>query len=216
MRVAIAGAGSVPSIARELLEKGRRPAHRPFHPSRSSGQPAWRGVAARRRLRDQLADEAALDRCNVVIAATGDDQGQSVVSLLAKTEYGSPESSRGSTTPTTSGSSTSPGAWTWAVSDPPAAVRTGRGGGQRRRPGPADDVPAERGEPGRADLSADARWSAAGSGTSTGRGHGAGRHTAGRAGHRAQPDDPLEAGDELLFVASQEVEDQLASLLASP
>ena len=31
-----------------------------------------------------------------------------------------------------------------------------------------------------------------------------------------QPDDPLEAGDELLFVASQEVEDQLASLLASP
>jgi trk system potassium uptake protein TrkA len=31
-----------------------------------------------------------------------------------------------------------------------------------------------------------------------------------------QRDDPLEAGDELLFVASQDVEDQLASLLASP
>ena len=30
-----------------------------------------------------------------------------------------------------------------------------------------------------------------------------------------QQDDPLEAGDELLFVTSQDVEDQLASLLAS-
>ncbi len=30
-----------------------------------------------------------------------------------------------------------------------------------------------------------------------------------------QQDDPLEAGDELLFVASQDVEDQLASLLSS-
>ena len=30
-----------------------------------------------------------------------------------------------------------------------------------------------------------------------------------------QQDDPLEAGDELLFVASQDVEDQLAELLSS-
>jgi trk system potassium uptake protein TrkA len=30
-----------------------------------------------------------------------------------------------------------------------------------------------------------------------------------------QQDDPLEAGDELLFVASQDVEDQLAQLLSS-
>jgi trk system potassium uptake protein TrkA len=30
-----------------------------------------------------------------------------------------------------------------------------------------------------------------------------------------QPDDPLEAGDELLFVTSQDVEDELAELLAA-
>src|SRR5205807_3618617 len=35
-------------------------------------------------------DEAALQRCNVVIDATGDDKANLVVSLLAKTEYGVP------------------------------------------------------------------------------------------------------------------------------
>jgi trk system potassium uptake protein len=35
-------------------------------------------------------DEAVLQRCNVVIAATGDDKVNLVVSLLAKTEYGVP------------------------------------------------------------------------------------------------------------------------------
>src|SRR6266700_6751662 len=35
-------------------------------------------------------DEAGLQRCNVVIAATGDDKVNLVVSLLAKTEYGVP------------------------------------------------------------------------------------------------------------------------------
>ena len=35
-------------------------------------------------------DEAGLERCNVVIAATGDDKVNLVVSLLAKTEYGVP------------------------------------------------------------------------------------------------------------------------------
>ena len=35
-------------------------------------------------------EEARLDRCDVVIAATGDDKVNLVVSLLAKTEYGVP------------------------------------------------------------------------------------------------------------------------------
>ncbi len=35
-------------------------------------------------------DEAALQRCQVVVAATGDDKVNLVVSLLAKTEYGVP------------------------------------------------------------------------------------------------------------------------------
>src|SRR6202008_1118692 len=35
-------------------------------------------------------DDAALDRCNVVVASSGDDKVNLVVSLLAKTEYGVP------------------------------------------------------------------------------------------------------------------------------
>ena len=35
-------------------------------------------------------DEAALQTCQVVVAATGDDKANLVVSLLAKTEYGVP------------------------------------------------------------------------------------------------------------------------------
>ena len=35
-------------------------------------------------------DDAGLERCNVVICATGDDKVNLVVSLLAKTEYGVP------------------------------------------------------------------------------------------------------------------------------
>jgi trk system potassium uptake protein TrkA len=35
-------------------------------------------------------DDASLERCNVVIAATGDDKANLVTSLLAKTEYGVP------------------------------------------------------------------------------------------------------------------------------
>jgi trk system potassium uptake protein len=35
-------------------------------------------------------DDAALHRCNVVVAATGDDKVNLVVALLAKTEYGVP------------------------------------------------------------------------------------------------------------------------------
>ena len=35
-------------------------------------------------------DEAGLDSCQVVVAATGDDKVNLVVSLLAKTEYGVP------------------------------------------------------------------------------------------------------------------------------
>ena len=48
-------------------------------------------VAARRRLRDlRRSSEARLAECDVVVAATGDDKVNLVVSLLAKTEYGVP------------------------------------------------------------------------------------------------------------------------------
>lgn len=114
MRVAIAGAGAVGrSIAGELLENGHEVLLVDKAPTAISVE---RVPQAEWLLADACEitslDEAALQRCNVVIAATGDDKVNLVVSLLAKTEYGVPGSWRGSTTRRTSGSSTSPGAST--------------------------------------------------------------------------------------------------------
>jgi len=92
MRVAIAGAGSVGrSIARELLENG----HEVLLIDRTPGAIKVSSVPAAEWL---LADacevtsleEAGLHECQVVVAATGDDKVNLVVSLLAKTEYGVP------------------------------------------------------------------------------------------------------------------------------
>ena len=89
MRVAIAGAGAVGrSIAAELLEFG----HDVMLIERDAGQLDPQEVeAAEWVLADacELAslEEAGLERCDVVIAATGDDKVNLVVSLLAKTEF---------------------------------------------------------------------------------------------------------------------------------
>jgi len=92
MRIAIAGAGSVGrSIARELLEHG----HEVLLIERSAAAIKVDSVPRAEWL---LADaceissleEAGLDHCDVVVAATGDDKANLVVSLLAKTEYGVP------------------------------------------------------------------------------------------------------------------------------
>ncbi len=92
MRVAIAGAGMVGrSIARELLENG----HDVLLVDR---EPAAIKVGSVPQAEWLLADaceissleEAGLQRCQVVVAATGDDKVNLVVSLLAKTEYGVP------------------------------------------------------------------------------------------------------------------------------
>nr|WP_222850974.1 TrkA family potassium uptake protein [Phytoactinopolyspora mesophila] len=89
MRVAIAGAGSVGrSIATELLGNG----HEVLLIDRDPGAIKAASVPEAEWL---LADacelstleEAALQRCEVVIAATGDDKVNLVVSLLAKTEF---------------------------------------------------------------------------------------------------------------------------------
>jgi trk system potassium uptake protein len=92
MRVAIAGAGAVGrSIAKELLDNGhevllidRDPASIKVH---SVPRAEWLLADA---CEISALDDAALERCNVVIAATGDDKVNLVVSLLAKTEYGVP------------------------------------------------------------------------------------------------------------------------------
>jgi trk system potassium uptake protein len=92
MRVTIAGAGSVGrSVARELLDNG----HEVLLIDRDPAAIKKASVAKAEWL---LADacevasleEAGLHECQVVIAATGDDKANLVVSLLAKTEYGVP------------------------------------------------------------------------------------------------------------------------------
>lgn len=92
MRVVIAGAGAVGrSIASELLENGHQVLLIDRSPHAVS---AVRVPRAEWLLADacEIAtlEEAALERCQVVIAATGDDKVNLVVSLLAKTEYGVP------------------------------------------------------------------------------------------------------------------------------
>jgi trk system potassium uptake protein TrkA len=92
MRVAIAGAGAVGrSLASELLDFGHEVLL-------IDNDPKAIAVEAVPRAEWLLADaceissldDAALHRCNVVVAATGDDKVNLVVALLAKTEYGVP------------------------------------------------------------------------------------------------------------------------------
>ena len=92
MRVAIAGAGAVGrSIARELLENGHDVLLIDKSPRaiKVDSLPTAEWLLADACEITSL-DEAGLERSNVVIAATGDDKVNLVVSLLAKTEYGVP------------------------------------------------------------------------------------------------------------------------------
>jgi trk system potassium uptake protein TrkA len=92
MRVVIAGAGSVGrSIARELLANDHEV-------TLIDRQPSAMRVAQVADADWLLADacelptltQARTDECDVVVAATGDDKANLVISLLAKTEYGVP------------------------------------------------------------------------------------------------------------------------------
>jgi trk system potassium uptake protein TrkA len=89
MRVAIAGAGNVgQSIAAELTENG----HQVMLIERDEAALTPEAVPdAEWVLADACEvaslEEAGLQRCDVVIAATGDDKVNLVVSLLAKTEF---------------------------------------------------------------------------------------------------------------------------------
>ena len=92
MRVVIVGAGSVGrSIGRELLSNG----HQVLLVDKEPRAVQTQRVAEAEWL---LADaceisslhEAGLEKCDVVVAATGDDKANLVVSLLAKTEFAVP------------------------------------------------------------------------------------------------------------------------------
>src|SRR6186997_3576704 len=92
MRVAIAGAGAVGrSIARELIQNG----HEVLLIDKDSDSIKPERVPdAEWLLADSCElsslEEARLDKCDVAIAATGDDKVNLVMSLLAKTEFGVP------------------------------------------------------------------------------------------------------------------------------
>jgi trk system potassium uptake protein len=92
MRVAIAGAGAVGrSIARELIGNG----HQVLLIDKNPGSIKPERVPdAEWLLADSCElsslEEARLQDCDVVIAATGDDKANLVTSLLAKTEFGVP------------------------------------------------------------------------------------------------------------------------------
>ena len=92
MRVAIAGAGSVGrSVARELLENGHEVLLIDKEPAaiKRTSVPSAQWLLADACEISSL-EEAGLHECQVVVAATGDDKVNLVVSLLAKTEYGVP------------------------------------------------------------------------------------------------------------------------------
>ncbi|WP_300680425.1 TrkA family potassium uptake protein [Nocardioides sp.] len=92
MRVAIAGAGAVGrSIARELIINGHEILLIDKNPDsiRPERVPDAEWLLADSCELSSL-EEARLDRCDVVIAATGDDKVNLVTSLLAKTEFGVP------------------------------------------------------------------------------------------------------------------------------
>jgi len=89
MRVAIAGAGNVGrSIGRELLENGHEVLLIDRDPAaiRSSALPSAEWLLSDACELSSL-EEARLERCQVMIACTGDDKVNLVVSLLAKTEF---------------------------------------------------------------------------------------------------------------------------------
>ena len=90
MRVAIAGAGNVGrSIARELLDNGHQVLliERQSRAMKVDTVPEADWLQADACELDTLVT-AGLQDCQVVVAATGDDKVNLVVSLLAKTEFG--------------------------------------------------------------------------------------------------------------------------------
>jgi trk system potassium uptake protein TrkA len=195
MRVAIAGAGAVGrSIATELLENGHEVLLIDHDPKaiavESVPRAEWLLADA---CEISSLDDAALYRCNVVIAATGDDKVNLVVALLAKTEYGVPRVVARVNDPGNE--------WlyneSWGVD---VAVST------PRLVSALVELTMPAGAPLVGERVGGIEWPA---------------DTALVAILREgrvlvpHPDDPLQAGDEMFFVTSEDVEDELARLLSA-
>jgi trk system potassium uptake protein TrkA len=92
MRIAIAGAGNVGrAIARELLGNGHQVLLIDKDPKalKMDSVPSAEWLLADA-CEIAALDQAKLDGCQVLVAATGDDKVNLVASLLGKTEYGVP------------------------------------------------------------------------------------------------------------------------------
>jgi trk system potassium uptake protein len=218
MRVAIAGAGAVGrSIAQELLENGHEVLLIDKNPRSIKVEAVPR---AEWLLADacEIAslDDAGLERCHVVVASSGDDKVNLVVSLLAKTEYGVPRVVARINHPKNEWLFNESWGVDVAVSTPrllSALVEEAVSVGDlvrlmTFRQGEANLVELTLPEdaPLAGQLVGSVIWP---------------RDTALvavlREGRVLVPsaDDTLEAGDELLFVASQDVEDELGELLSA-
>jgi trk system potassium uptake protein TrkA len=91
MKVAIAGAGKVgTSIAVELTADGHQVLILDRDASVEAKLPEGVSLQIGDACEIAVLEEAGLSQCDVMIAATGDDKANLVVSLLAKTEYGVP------------------------------------------------------------------------------------------------------------------------------
>lgn len=215
MKVAVAGAGAVGrSVTRELVENGhditlieRNPDHLD---AAAIPEAHWRlGDACELSLLESI----HLEEFDVVVAATGDDKVNVVLSLLAKTEFAVPRVVAGSTIPATSGCSTTPGGRRRGVHTPHAGVADRRGRHDRRL-GAADGVPHGSGQSGRITLPDNTPW-----GGKPVRKLQLPRDAAlvtilrGPRVIVPEADEPLEGGDELLFVAVTEAEEELSRLL---
>ncbi len=92
MRIGIAGAGAVGrSVARELLDNGHKVLliEREFRHYEPAAVPAAEWLLADACELSSLED-AGIQTCDVMIAATGDDKVNLAAALLAKTEFGVP------------------------------------------------------------------------------------------------------------------------------
>lgn len=93
MRVAVAGAGAVGVfIANDLVESGHEVLLIEQNPEVKERATTAEGVEWFVGDACEVASlrEAGLERCDVIVAATGDDEDNLVVSLLAKTEFAVP------------------------------------------------------------------------------------------------------------------------------
>jgi trk system potassium uptake protein TrkA len=216
MRVAIAGAGSVGvSLAKELVDNGHEVLLIDKSPAAikvySVPKAEWLLADA---CEISALDDAALERCQAVIAATGDDKVNLVLSLLAKTEYGVPRVVARVNHPDNEWLFNESWGVDVAVSTPrllsalvEEAVSVGdlvrlmtfrQSNANLVELTMPTDAPLAGHRVGTIDWPADAALVAIL-----------------RDGHVIVPssDDPLEAGDELLFVTSEDVEAELATLL---